>query len=362
MFSFQDIGLWGMTAMMSPLSEERARASQWARIGAMLGGLFPNLIQPILGFRDKFSFSLSTMFFVCAVLFCFCGSMVSMLAYNAKERVPAPPNEDSFIKNLRVVKDNHMLLLLLLGNILERFRPSIDEIYVYQEMDYNVFGKNMTGELASTIFGAVSEIPGAAGMFFATKVAKRIGGMRNVLFTAKGLDILTRVIRYFIGYKSFGRLAAMYFVGSVASIPKNMTGIASTALWGDSIDYLEWKTGKRTEGIAFSLQIFIEKMGASIGSLLKGLFLGWMDYDEDLAEARIPQTSEKFKKWVWPLHQLGPIVGIILYIICVLCVRYPAETKMRVEKELAERRAARMAESGESNGTFVGDDVLGVPK
>ena len=37
-YSFQDVGLWGMIALSSPHSEERSRVAQWVSIGAGAGG------------------------------------------------------------------------------------------------------------------------------------------------------------------------------------------------------------------------------------------------------------------------------------------------------------------------------------
>ena len=47
-----------------------------------------------------------------------------------------------------------------------------------------------------------------------------------------------------------------------------------------------------------------------------------------------------FLRWVWPLNQLGPALGAVLYLIPVLCIRYPASMKRQVEAELAQRREA----------------------
>ena len=348
-YSFQDVAIWGMTAMVSPHSEERNRAVQWGTIGANAGGIIPGLITPIIGFRSQLPFSFSTLFTLLAVVFCAGGSFQAMLAYNAKERVPNPPQDDSIFKNLWVIKDNHILLLLLLASILSMLTPSMDSIYIYQEMTYNVFGREMTGEMLSTILGAAFGWTYTVSMFLATKTAKKIGGMKNIIIVAKIAEIFVRVSSYFIGYRSFWRLVALNAVGVISNIPGSMTGIAVKSLWGDSIDYLEWKTGKRTEGIAFSLQNFLAKFGGGISAVIRGQLLKWMEYDPELVPDRIPQ-GPKFQKWIWPVLQLGPILGSVLYLIPVLCIRYSEEQKARVEADLAERRALLAEGSEGENG------------
>ena len=342
-FSFQDIALWGMTSVMSPLSQERTRAAQWARIGASLGWLPLNLIQPILGLRDKLPegspLTMQRMFFIMAILFCFGGSMLSSVAAKAQERIPAPDEENGSIReNLGAITHNHILLLLVLGSILGRAVPALDGMYLYQDRSYDVFGTQMTGELFSAILGTVTGIPGMAAMFFANAAAKKLGGMKNVLIVANAANIVTRTLGYFTGYQTAPRLIVTFLINMISSVPSNMTSIAATSLWGDSIDYMEWKTGKRTEGVAFSMQIFIVKCGDSISNLLRGEILKALKYEPAKAQNRVPQNP-LFQKWVWPLHQLVPMLGALLNLIPILFIRYTKEQKLQVEAELAERRA-----------------------
>ena len=43
-FTVQDVSMWGMTAVMSPHSNERSRLAQWGRIGGTVGSWLPGLI------------------------------------------------------------------------------------------------------------------------------------------------------------------------------------------------------------------------------------------------------------------------------------------------------------------------------
>ena len=41
--------------------------------------------------------------------------------------------------------------------------------------------------------------------------------------------------------------------------PQGINNVITYALIGDTVEYLEWKTGERAEGICFSMQTFINK-------------------------------------------------------------------------------------------------------
>ena len=346
-YSFQDVAIWGVTAMCSPRSDQRTRDIQWAQMGATAGSWLPFLITPILGFRDKLDdrgVTLGMLFFVCAFIFCFGGSLQAMCAYGVKERVPSPPAEksESMLKNFLIVRKNKIMMLLVLGTILQTLKPDLDLMYVYQQENYNLFGKEIPGELLITILIIVTGLPSLISMPFAKKLAARFGGMKNVLVIAKVVEILTRVIRYFIRYETLPRLILLHAVGAMSNFFGNITGIATKSLWGDSIDLLEWQTGARTEGISFSLQTFLSKLGWSVSTVIRGQVLKLLKYDYRLANRRLPQ-GPVFQHWIWPVYQLGPIIGVAMYLIPVLFVRYPDELKLQVESDLAERRAAAAA-------------------
>jgi len=338
--SFQETAIWGLTAMMSTHSDERGRAVQWGKIGVAIGGTIQSLIMPILGFRDRLPFGMNTLFLMFALVLCLASSMGVLLSGAARERVPNPPidKEESIFSNLWVIKDNYILLLLGLSAILGAFAPQIPDIYVYQDVTYRVLGQNIPGETAKMMIDALGSIPGTVGLLLATKFAKKIGGMKNVMVVASLGHIVTRSINYFIGYRTFGRFVAIHAIGLFAGVPGIMSTIAVTALWGDSIDYLEWKSGKRTEGIAFSLQNFLNKAAGGIQTVIRGQLLKWLLYDPVLAQKKIPQNAT-FLKWAWPLNQLGPALGAVLALIPILCIRYPEAQKRQVEAELVERRA-----------------------
>jgi len=338
--SFQETAIWGLTAMMSTHSEERGRAVQWGKVGVAIGGTIPSLFMPILGFRDRLPFGMNTLFLLFALVLCLASSMGALLSGAAQERVPNPPvdKEESIFSNLWVIKDNYILLLLGLSSILGAFAPSMPDIYVYQDVTYRVLGQNIPGETAKMLIDALISVPGTFGLLMATKFAKKIGGMKNVMVASSAAAILTRTANYFIGYRSFWRFALIHAINVFAAVPGMMSGIAITALWGDSIDYMEWKSGKRTEGIAFSLQNFLGKAAGGIQTVIRGQLLKWLLYDGLLAQQKIPQNAA-FLKWVWPLNQLGPALGAVIALIPVLCIRYPEAMKRQVEAELAMRRA-----------------------
>ena len=75
--------------------------------------------------------------------------------------------------------------------------------------------------------------------------------------------------------------------------------------------------------------------------MTSGLVLTALGFNADLGDAGQPEI---FYSAQWPLFMLLPALGSALYLIPFLCIRYSKEQKARVERELAERRAAAQAD------------------
>ena len=85
-YSFQDLSMWGMTSMISTHSAERAKAAQFGRIGAMVGGWIPGLIPLMVENLPKFGISEMLIFNVLGVAMGIGGMLISTMTAKAKER------------------------------------------------------------------------------------------------------------------------------------------------------------------------------------------------------------------------------------------------------------------------------------
>lgn len=191
----------------------------------------------------------------------------------------------------------------------------------------------------TTIYAAITGAPGFIGMMFADKMKKFFKSYVNALIFMQSCNIAVRIIAYFIGYNGAGLWIGMALIG-IGCIPLGAVSIAQTSIFCDSIDYMEWKTGKRTEGMTFSMQTFFTKISSGITAGLATLALHLMKYKavDDSAAVFVGTQSASFEKWIWPLVMLTPAIASLLSIIPLLFIRYTPEKRAQVEKELKERR------------------------
>ena len=341
-YSFQDVALWGMIPLSSPNSDERSRVAQWVSIGAGAGGVVVGAFQIIRSTLNSAGLSDASVFFICAVIFCCGGELISMNAYRMKERVAMPPKKgESVLQSLLVLRHNPTLLLISLARFSQALSPKVQNAYFFENCVN--FG-SVNGQTLEVIYGAASGVLGTPVMFFATSVAKKIGGMKKILVLSQVFAAVLRIAAFFVGFDTIPKFIIMTALMAVVNLPGQMMDIAHRSLTADSIDEVELKTGLRTEGVSFSMQNFTTKMQSGASTFIEGFVLKFLGYDSMRKEQGLPQ-SEKFIKWQWPMFMLGPVVGAVLYLFFISFVKDNKERKQEIERQLRERRQLNQAEN-----------------
>ena len=354
-YSFQDVGLWGMIALSSPHSEERARVSQWVSIGAGAGAAVVGLFQQVRSMLLGAGMSEMQIFFLCALVFGLGGELLSLNAARIPEQVTADESKsENIIQSITVLRHNPKLLLISLARFSLGLSPKVQNAYFFENCTGYTVGKTqITGQTAEFLFGLFGGIPGTGATFFATKIAAKIGGMKKILIVSQITAIAIRTVTFFVGYNTFAKFVIMTLLISLVNLPGAMMDIAYRSLTTDSIDETEVKTGLRTEGISFSMQNFTTKITNGATTLIEGFLLKKLGYDSERKAAGLAQ-SETFIKWQWPLFCLGPIVGAVLFLIIVSFIKDSDELRADTERRLKELRAQRAAANTPEKAESVG--------
>ena len=131
-------------------------------------------------------------------------------------------------------------------------------------------------------------------------------------------------------------------------LPLGIYNVITYALIADSVDYLEWKTGERHEGVCFSFQTFLSKVNAAIATFVFGQLLDTTDFQAvdksltDIAGRQIFfQQSPQTQKMLLALVTIVPAVGFLLTIIPMFFNDYTGKTKENAQKQLEEARIAK---------------------
>ncbi len=129
----------------------------------------------------------------------------------------------------------------------------------------------------------------------------------------------------------FATAAAGLILLGIGGIPHNAGLFAMVA---DVIDYGEWKTGVRLDGLTNSATSFGMKVGAGLGSAITGWGLAWAAYDGKLA-VQTAETIFGIKMVYTIVPAVLIVIGLIVLYFCNLDKIYP-----QIEEGLAKKHAA----------------------
>lgn len=159
---------------------------------------------------------------------------------------------------------------------------------------------------------------------------RKIGGM-NFVKVGVVIAIIGSVLKYFAGDNM-----TLIIIGSLLAgvgIPAiTMVG----AIFGiQCMDYGEWKTGIRVEGMINAVGGFATKVGSGLASGLVGLVMGMTGYVGGAAT----QTAAANTAIVWCFSLIPAILCVGMFILCSF---YDLEKKIgKIREELAERNAQK---------------------
>jgi glucuronide carrier protein len=172
-----------------------------------------------------------------------------------------------------------------------------------------------------------------------------------IFVVAPVIPRLVRTIGKKRGFLGFGGLGVVAGVGislapaSVPAIPLFFFGLMGVALAGvntlmwaleaDTVEYGEWKTGVRSEGITYALFSFTRKLGQAVGGALAAYAIAFGGY-----VAGADRQTETALGWI--SHSAGLIPAACMLLGIVIFLRYPL-TEATFTAMVAETKARREA-------------------
>lgn len=158
---------------------------------------------------------------------------------------------------------------------------------------------------------------------------RKIGGMNFVKIGA-ALAIIGSVLKYFAGANM-----QLIILGSLlAGVGTSVITMIGNIFVIQCMDYGEWKTGVRVEGILNSVTGFAGKVGSGLSSGLVGLIMGIAGYVGGAAT----QTASANTAIVWCFSLIPAILCLIMFILCCF---YDLEKKEGKIREDLEKRHAQ---------------------
>ena len=307
-YTTNDISYWSMLPSLSMEQQERERIGSFAKICANVGlftvvaGLVP--LTTMLGNRLGSMAKSYTVFTMALVVVMWLGQAITVFGVQEKKDTFKPEEPTTLKGMLRAIWDNDQLLytaismsLFMIGYVTTTSFGLYFFKYAYRDEGmYSIF---------AVILG-VSQI-GALAVF--PLFSKRFS--RRALYTAATVLV---VIGYLVFFFSPMNMLFIGIAGILMFLGQAFIQILMLMFLADTVEYGQWKLGKRNESVTFSLQPFINKMGGAIASGIVGATVILSGINDAVTPADV--TSQglllmKFAMLILPLFFV--LAGYLVY-------------------------------------------------
>lgn len=304
---------------------DRTSLSAFRMFGAMICGLAINIIViPLVnglgGGQKGWSITFAILGVISAILFfiCFAGTKErvgsSVAGEEKKDDVPVKEALKALVKNK-----------FWLNRAVNSLTSSIIMAGTGVNVYYAAYWLN--NEEAVGIISIVNVLPMIVTMLLSTYIS-RVMSKRNMSIMAAVISMVGLVIQAI----NPGSLVTVLAGCAVRGIGTGLLSAISWVMMAEVVDYGEWKTGVRSEGLVFSAISFGQKVGAGLGSAMLGWALAIGGFD-----AAAAVQTESAKNSILAVFTYIPFV--LQIIILILSVLYTVEKQMpQIREDLLKKR------------------------
>lgn len=263
-FTINDISYWSMLPSLSMDQREREKIGSFAKICANVGmftvvaGLVPltMLLGERLGSMDK----AYTIFTIILVAIMWLGQAITVLGVKEKKDVFKKEESTTLRGMLRAIVDNDQLLFTAISMSLFMIGYVTTTSFGLYFFKYAYGDENMY-----SIFAVILGISQIGALMVFPLFSKRYS--RKNLYTAATILVVAGYLVFF-----FSPMNMLYIgiAGILMFLGQAFIQILMLMFLSDTVEYGQWKLGKRNESVTFSLQPFINKMGGAISSGIVG--------------------------------------------------------------------------------------------
>jgi melibiose permease/lactose/raffinose/galactose permease len=266
-YGLNDIAYWSMLPSLSTDQKERERMGAFARICANIGlfavvvGIIPatGALGGILGGAKQgwFAFALIIVFLMLGF------QAITLLGVRERRGYFKEEQKTSFREMFRVIFHNDQLLWVAVSMALFMIGYTTTANFGVHFFKYVYGDENMY-----SVFALVLGVSQLTALSVFPAFSKKFP--RKKIYTAGTILVVAGYVTFFVVPMNIfliGIAGVLIFVGQA------FIQILMLMFLADTIEYGQWKSGKRNESITFSLQPFINKIGGALANGVLGVTL-----------------------------------------------------------------------------------------
>ncbi|WP_294129568.1 MFS transporter [uncultured Clostridium sp.] len=298
-FTAMDIPYWSLSANITRSSEGKTKIVTSARTIAYVGGfIISTLTIPLVSALKSWT-KVAIIYAVFASIFIW----ITALGVKELNTTKTKKEKQGFKQFVNLLKTNKPLRIVLLSMLVLELSSSIKNTISIYYIKYN-FNAEMMIPVVTSVTLVASILGGLISPYLTKKLGKRNTALLGLLVTALGAFLIFSL--------SYSSLYAMIAINFICGIFDGAGYITLTSMVADCVEYGEWQTGKRSEGMIFSLNIFKSKISNAIGGALCGYILAYIGYNANSAQSAFTLNG---------IHIMQTLIPCIIIMVSFLLLK-----------------------------------------
>ena len=356
-YTVANVPYGSMLSLVTEDAGERSQLSTWRSVGSIAGNLVPNIILPFLIWKkltnadgtpvinpetgEQAQELLGERVFWVAIIMGVLGFIAFIFMI---KKITIRVDENSVKVNENTEKFN---VIKAFGNFMKN-RPAVGATIAAMAMFLGMNSATTAVSIMFAIYFGMAELSGIVAaigfipmLFFLPFIKKIVAkwGKKEATTIGAAVSVIGGVIMLLFPAIPNKTIALVVYMLALIIFGLGM-GIytcVSWALMADAIDYNEWKTGKREEGVVYSLHSFFRKLAQGIGPSIVLLLMGVLGYNSELSVGA--QSSATAYNMCWLVSGLYLFSALLMFVSIAFIYNLDKKTMETMTSELDARKA-----------------------
>ena len=285
-YTIANVPYGSLLSLISDDPADRASLSAWRSIGSMIGNMLPMVILPFIIYNPDKSLNGFRVFLAALIMgglgfICF-----QFMIRSTVIRVEA---------DIKTVEERPKFnVFKAMGNFVKN-RPAVGATLAAMGMFIGMQGAATAVSVVFQIYFKNPQISGVVQLFamipivvftpLARKMVMKYG--KKELSVVGAICSIIGAVGLFIITPDNTNLDLVIYIlcQLVYSLGLGIYSTVSWAMMGDAIDYNEWKTGSREEGVVYSLHSFFRKLAQGLGPAVALVIMNGLGYVNNAVDA-----------------------------------------------------------------------------
>jgi GPH family glycoside/pentoside/hexuronide:cation symporter len=310
-----------LTASLTDDYQERTRLSTFRMAFAFSGALIVSV--GVAQWVRMFANPAEGYVLIMSIFACVATLLLLITFFNTKEVVQPPPEQKlSLNDSLRAVFYNPPLLIVIALFTLGMLSFTVRQTVTIYYFSYNVGRPDLIGAFFAATLATMF-----IGLVFVPRLAERFSKAGAIQIGA--LFTVLASIGFYLTPVS--EPVWVIFWGCLVALGGAPIAVLGWAMIPDTVDYAQWRFGKRADGAVYSMSSFFQKLAKALGGAGVATALATVGY-----VANQPQSAETLDM-ILHLMTVVPIGLMVLMIFLARLYKLDGETHARMRADLAQR-------------------------